>query len=435
MTTFNQSGMLAVIAFVFAIIYSGAMSFRVINQLVLLGAAVVALLRLCGLLGNDTNKETHHESSSSFDFDDQADALLQQLLPTDRCKKMVQDITEDIKKVLPHADIVGLANGEVSQSTANGVAVPEIDIVVKVQPSILVSMLQSQNPKLNLSDKVDDRRLQKSAVRMCTDLLVSSGGFTFRRSAFAGRNPKVTLMSLRSLESSGRIPIDLSVNAAIPLCNSVLIAACARIDPRAQMLILLVKRWAKDRAISNAAKGHLMPYAWTLLCIYFLQAGVKGGSLLPPFKHLKLEACHDTAEIAGMDDCMRDWVGPAPGSRLAEKRLGQLFKEFIHFYLREVDWRQEVACIRTGQRAASHRSTNETPTGASMGPSIEDPSMACENVSESLSATGLKRLREELARAQACFESNAPLSEILTKYVPPQERPQADLDSSGEEDA
>lgn len=377
----------------------------------------------------------------STSFDDQAEELSQQLLPTERCQKLVQDIAQDVKKiilnVLPYADVVGFANAEVSRGTAYGVAVPEVDVVVNLPPHILVRTLQAHISNNNFSGKVDDRRLHKSGLRMCTDLLVTSGGFKFRRSAFRGRDPKVTLMAPRLLDDSGCIPIDFSVNAATPLCNSVLINASARVDPRARMLILLVKRWAKDRGICHAAKGHLMPYAWTLLCIYFLQVGVKGGSILPPFKHLRLAPGQDKDEVAGLAQCMQGWSAPTPGSALAKKRLGQLFKEFVHFYLVEVDWRSEVASIRTGTRAPPHRTLRlhivDTATGATVCPNIEDPFMPSENMSEMLTANGLTRLGEELARVQACFDSNTPLSEILTQWVPPEQRSQkeeADLNGS-----
>mmetsp|Transcript_6458 Transcript_6458/g.12373 ORF Transcript_6458/g.12373 Transcript_6458/m.12373 type:complete len:651 (+) Transcript_6458:155-2107(+) len=369
---------------------------------------------------------------ASADFNDQADELSTQLLPTERCQGVVKEIAQDVKKiilsVLPYADVVGFTNGEVSRGTAYGVAVPEVDIVVNLPPHILVRTLQSQISKLNFSGKVDDRRLHKSGLRMCTDMLVTSGGFKFRRSAFRGRDPKVTLMAPRSLDDAACVPIDFSVNAATPLCNHVLVTACAQVDPRAQMLILLVKRWAKDRGICHAAKGHLMPYAWTLLCIYFLQVGVKGGSILPPFKHLRL-ALQDSEEVAGLANCLQGWHAPSPGSALGKKRLGQLFKEFVNFYL-EIDWSVEAVSIRWGQRAPPARSLKlnvlETPMGSVVGPSIEDPFMPNENMSEMLTAIGLSRLREELTRAKVCCESSAPLSEILTQWVPPEQRAQVD---------
>mmetsp|Transcript_64209 Transcript_64209/g.111964 ORF Transcript_64209/g.111964 Transcript_64209/m.111964 type:complete len:623 (-) Transcript_64209:273-2141(-) len=381
----------------------------------------------------------------STQFDDQADELSHQLLPTENCQNVVQEIAQDIKKtiltVLPYADVCGFTNGEVSRGTAYGVAVPEVDIVVNLPPHILVRTVQAHVSKVNFTGKVDDRRLHKSAIRMCTDLLVTSGGFKFRRSAFRGRDPKVTLMAPRSLDDSGScIPIDFSVNAATPLCNSVLINACAHVDPRARMLILLVKRWAKDRGICHAAKGHLMPYAWTLLCIYFLQVGVKGGSMLPPLKHLRLTSGQDDADIVGLDQCMQGWRYPLPGSPVAKKRLGQLFKEFIHFYLKEVDWSSEMASIRSGTRTPPHRSLKlivlDTSAGKEVGPTIEDPFLPSENMSELLSVHGLNRFKEEFARAQACFENKAPLSEIFTQWVPTDQKASneaGDGDGSGDE--
>ena len=44
------------------------------------------------------------------------------------------------------------------------------------------------------------------------------------------------------------------------------------LNPLAEELILVIRRWAKDRGISHAAKGHLSPYAWMLLAVYYLQA-------------------------------------------------------------------------------------------------------------------------------------------------------------------
>merc|ERR1711953_1274768 len=99
-------------------------------------------------------------------------------------------------------------------------------------------------------------------LRACTDELTANPGFKFRRSAFKGQEPKVTLMA----EINGRtIPIDFSVNTTTPLYNAALLTECGQIEPRAKELILLVRRWAKDRGVSHAAKGHLSPYAWSHL--------------------------------------------------------------------------------------------------------------------------------------------------------------------------
>merc|ERR1719160_685486 len=138
--------------------------------------------------------------------------------------------------------------------------------------------------------RLEMRKLQKSAIRACTDLLVSKAGFKFRRSAFRGDEPKVTLLAPATLGLSEQaIPVDFSVNSVTPLYNAALLTECGQIDKRARALILLVKRWAKDRGICHAAKGHLAPYAWSLLAIYFLQVHEQdGGPVLPPLSGFKV---------------------------------------------------------------------------------------------------------------------------------------------------
>merc|ERR1719203_1642982 len=139
--------------------------------------------------------------------------------------------------------------------------------------------------------RVDARKLQKSTIRCCTDRLVGTGCFKFRRSAFRGQDPKVTLLASTSLGIySEAIPLDFSVNSTTPLYNAALLTECGQIDSRSRALILIVKRWAKDRGICHAAKGHLPPYAWTLLVIYFLQVGVGSGALLPPLDRFELSS-------------------------------------------------------------------------------------------------------------------------------------------------
>merc|ERR550514_2187257 len=118
---------------------------------------------------------------------------------------------------------MGFASGDISRGHAFGVAIPEVDIVVSVDPKAIVSRLRCRLAKgSQTSELLDMRKLQKSAIRAFTDLLVSKGGFKFRRSAFRGQEPKVTLLAPASLGLFPQaIPIDFSVNATTPLYNSV----------------------------------------------------------------------------------------------------------------------------------------------------------------------------------------------------------------------
>jgi len=259
----------------------------------------------------------------------------------------------------------------------------------------------------------------KSAIRACCDRLVSVGGFKFRRSAFRGDEPKVTLLVPASFGlSTDSIPIDFSVNAVSPLHNAALLTECGQMEPRARELILLVKRWSKDRGICHAAKGHLSPYSWALLSIFFMQAGVDDdGPLLPPVADFKL-----ASGLMGKQNVEQKpaWSRPEGST----KSIGTLFKEFVHFFAKEFDWRKEAISVRVGQRHTPDLSLSllilENSDGTTqVGPSIEDPFDVKKNMSSGMNTASLARLHEELARAAQMCCSNASLADLLEPWAPP----------------
>merc|ERR1719240_2228390 len=165
----------------------------------------------------------------------------------------------------------------------------------------------------------DARCTQKAAVRICTDQL-AYGDFKFRRSAFKYDEPKVTLLAPAVLEC---IPFDFSVNNSTPMRHDVLLQECAKVDMRAWQLILLVHRWARDRGISHAAKGHLTPYAWSLVVIFYLQVREKGdGVVMPPFQP---SAPH-------FHECKKSKKQTKNTPAAAKTPVSALFKEFMNFY-------------------------------------------------------------------------------------------------------
>jgi DNA polymerase sigma len=299
------------------------------------------------------------------------------------------------------------------------VAVPEVDIIANVNPSVLAERLGGRMNYTNAM-KLDSRKLQKSAIRACCDRLVSVGGFKFRRSAFRGDEPKVTLLVPASFGlSNDSIPIDFSVNAVSPLHNAALLTECGQIEPRARELILLVKRWAKDRGICHAAKGHLSPYSWALLSIFFLQAGGahEDGPLLPPVAEFKM-----ASGLMGKTAQEKPTWSPPAG---AAKPIGALFKDFLKFYAQEFNWKKEAISVRTGTRQAPDLSLSlhivlNTDGTTQVGPSIEDPFDSTKNLSSGMNVASLARLHEELARAEKMCSSNATLAELLEPWAPPE---------------
>jgi terminal uridylyltransferase len=256
-------------------------------------------------------------------------------------------------------------------------------------------------------------------LRACTDELTTDPHFKFRRSAFKGQEPKVTLMA----EINGKtIPIDFSVNTTTPLYNAALLTECGQIEPRAKELILLVRRWAKDRGISHAAKGHLSPYSWSLLVIYFLQVwDGESDPLLPNITSFKI-----SSGLLRKQQKEQSNLQSRPVQKSAHAAsVACLFEQFVHFYATAFDWRNEVVSVRAGTRGPPsmllplHIVTLES--GASdVAPSVEDPFEPKRNLSDGMTGISLGRLREELARAEELLTRRVSLSELVEPWVPPE---------------
>jgi hypothetical protein len=369
-------------------------------------------------------------------FEDQVDELIQQIAPNYESDQIAIKLAECAKKAIieafPEMDVIGYANADVLRGTAFGVAVPEVGFVMRARHSALVEQLRGRLSKCGLAvATLDSRKLHKAAIRVCTELLVSAGKFKFRRSAFRGDEPKVTLMAPPELGISSKgIPVDFSVNSLTPLYNVAILNKCGIMDPRAKGLILLVRRWAKDRGVCHASKGHLAPYAWTLLAVYFMQVGLGNYPLLPPLKGLD----EDKSLAVGQGDKSGENGEASIG-------VGQLFKQFVNFYAREVDWSKEAVSVRSGRRAPATISLmlhivlhgDET---SEVGPTIEDPFEPTKNLGSGLTSDGMQRMREELWRASAMMEGgDLSLSALLEPWAPPvRSNPQEATSPIDEED-
>jgi len=192
-------------------------------------------------------------------------------------------------------------------------------------------------------------------------------------------------------------------------------------EPRARELILMVKRWAKDRGICHAAKGHLSPYTWGLLTIFFLQVSNGEEPLLPKLAEFKMASGLMDKSVAG---------GSAPGSwkpaANCDKSVGALFKEFLSFYNSQFDWGTEAISVRSacrqkpGNRLPLHVIVHDDGKTSEVAPSIEDPFDETKNLGAGMHATSFARLREELARAADFSTKGASLVELLEPWAPPE---------------
>jgi hypothetical protein len=203
-------------------------------------------------------------------------------------------------------------------------------------------------------------------------------------------------------------------------------------------LSLLVKRWAKDRGVCHATKGHLPPYAWHLLTIFFLQClGDEEGKdgLLPAFDKFDWSTSPVSNKSAGVCSGQgSSWKVPTEYEGL---EAPELLKKFFRFYRYTVDWNREAVSLHRGMRGPLPKrlkasvihpvnvaeSSSYTPEFTFGDPlvalAIEDPWEPTRNLSADLTYFGVYRMKEELCRACNLCADNASLSKVLDPWVPP----------------
>jgi len=320
--------------------------------------------------------------------------------------------------ILPEAEIFGFASGSLNSGAAFAVAVPDLEIVVCMDPKDLHRRLQGRT---GLGGVLDNKKVYKAALRTITDRLVQTAAFKFRRSAFRDEEPKVILLAPATTSSDQVVPLSLGVNNTTPFDATALLAECYQQQPKARALILLVRRWAKDRGLSHVAAGHLPPSTWTLLAIYFLQVGFDGGSmLLPPLVNFTMYAKSKGGQGGGGQLPSLVQVSECGSS------LGELFKSFFHFFACQFDWRHEVVCPRLGRRGLpsskfpSHILWQEDGKSGHDGPRIEDPFDTATNLGSFMTVQSFARLCEEFRRADRLCAKGISLTALLEPWAPPE---------------
>jgi len=208
------------------------------------------------------------------------------------------------------------------------------------------------------------------------------------------------------------VSVDLHVNALTLQRNEDLLATCCSIEPQARPLALLVRRWAKNRGLSSTAHGHLPPYAWSLLTIFFLQAAGKRQCALPPLREVLEGSDAESGSATPVATSDRvEHVALQAARNSPRVSLGCLFSELLCFYSREFDWGAEVASVLLGQRSGL-----KGQEAACSLPHVEDP-FTRQNLGAGVTAEAYGHLRKELLRAGTLCDSGAPLSELMETSV------------------
>jgi DNA polymerase sigma len=231
-----------------------------------------------------------------------------------------------------------------------------------------------------------------------------------RRTAFQTEEASVTLVWFPK-DSAQMFHFMLSVNNATAQRNAALMRALAEVDVRAKQLLLLVRRWAKNRNICCVRTRNLPPYAWSSLVVHFLQVGLGGAAVLPAL------------EFSISCDSGRFQVQPDANGALScsnTMSVADLLTRFFHFYASSKPWAKEALRIGTAMPASDANA--ELAQGVLM-PCLEDPFQPGKDLSRSMTPRTVRRLHKELQRADAILTSatTACLGELLRPWDPAQE--------------
>eukprot|EP00928_Gymnodinium_smaydae_P026453 TRINITY_DN20772_c0_g5_i1.p1 TRINITY_DN20772_c0_g5~~TRINITY_DN20772_c0_g5_i1.p1 ORF type:complete len:517 (+),score=94.73 TRINITY_DN20772_c0_g5_i1:154-1704(+) len=339
--------------------------------------------------------------------------LLGHILPTPACdrdaKRVALAVAAALRPALPDLEVIGFTCGNLRGFRACCVAVPDVHVVARAPMAALRRCL-------GRSDDVEERHLRKVVLRVCTERIVGAG-FKFRRSAFRGEDPKVTFVAPEAMGISiVAVPLDFSVNSNA-LAIAALLREVQRLSPEAAKVVLLVRRWAKDRGVCHEARGHLPPAAWMILTVFFLQhpRGSRA-AVLPPIDLCRLKA----SSSASNPDA--DLLASSPHPRTDDApSAAELLREFFQFYALEFPWPR--ARIKVLAEAEMSCSNEAPPQGLDVqnGFTVEDPFSPGANLASRLTPWSYARLKEELQRANALccgLSTPASLAALLEPWAP-----------------
>eukprot|EP00927_Polykrikos_kofoidii_P086511 TRINITY_DN9717_c1_g3_i2.p1 TRINITY_DN9717_c1_g3~~TRINITY_DN9717_c1_g3_i2.p1 ORF type:complete len:1464 (+),score=182.87 TRINITY_DN9717_c1_g3_i2:96-4487(+) len=229
--------------------------------------------------------------------------------------------------------------------------------------------------------------------------------------------------------------VDVTANNRLAVHNARLLHAYGKLDPRCRALVLVIKRYAKTRGVSGAARGNLSSYALTLLVIFYLQTIDEGGDGVFPLP--SLQALPHSSDLFSEQGRQFD-VGFAsahtahgqcmpPPNHGSGQSLLSLVKGFFCFYTLTYDWAKEVVSVRRGLRTtAGDAEVSELGASKSKSISIEDPLDKCRNLGSNLNSGRAAMLQCSFRDAAAMLSSDKGSHVFLDQLRWP-DTPDADL--------
>ncbi|KAK9474946.1 uncharacterized protein V1510DRAFT_359713, partial [Dipodascopsis tothii] len=206
------------------------------------------------------------------------------------------------------------------------------------------------------------------------------------------------------------IACDMNVNNTLALENTRMIKTYVQVDARVRPFAMVIKRWAKQRMLNDAAGGGtLSSYSWICLIISFLQ--LRKTPVLPVLHQLD----HAAREVNGVDVSFCDDLGAVAGFGQANtESLGALLFAFFRWYTFEFEYDTKVVSIRHG------RLLSKTEKGWHFMQNnrfcIEEPLVTSRNLGNTVDDISAKGIQLEFRRAFDKLARDGDLDACLAKY-------------------
>ncbi|CAG8448686.1 13567_t:CDS:10 [Ambispora leptoticha] len=206
--------------------------------------------------------------------------------------------------------------------------------------------------------------------------------------------PKAKVPIVRLWDPELHLACDLNVNNTLALHNTRLIKTYVNIDPRVRPLAMILKHWAKRRALNDAAKGGtLSTYTWTIMILNFLQ--MREPPILPVLHQIDTGTEHTFVD--GFDASFYDDVESLRGFGDANKEsIGGLLFAFFRRFAFEFDYEHHVISIRQG-KYLTKAEKNWDSRGWLL--CVEEPFNTARNLGNSADVVTVKGLIGEFKRA------------------------------------
>lgn len=271
-------------------------------------------------------------------------------------------------------------------------------------------------------------------------------------------------MSIGHIVNSAKVPVcrffdseygiycDINVNNTIALRNTELVRSYVAIDPRVRKLCVLIKHWAKRRALNDgmfffgyswisftdavrivspiylkhsAAKGGtLSSYCWVMLIINFLQT--RTPSILP-----SLHAMYDgppELSAEGVDTAFYTDIEALKERKYGvnnTESLGALFFRFFRRFAIEFDYESSVVSVRTGAFLyKAEKGWDVEMARHNNFFAVEEPFNPTRNLANSADFYSVVGLRGEFRRTFEILVAGGSLEQVNARYVFPGDSPQ-----------